>query len=213
MEEMRRKDPVKRACWIAGFLVSLMLIWSLALQLKNWSVSEDLKSVQMKLKTLEKDSTQVITNQVRTAEMNKKLAALQQMSTNRLLCASVLNAIQFAIPENMHLVRVRTKQDFEENPMIPMKKDGDRILQAFKPASTTEKIRLYLEGSISGPGPDEKLDLLKRGLRLDAYLKGPFTNETSLRLNSRATAPDLNDPGKTILNFTLEGVFPEITRQ
>lgn len=210
---MRRKDPVKLGCWIAGFLVALMLIWSLGLQLKSWSASEDLKSVQMRLKTLEKDSVLVITNQAKTAEMNKKLTALQQMSTNRLLCASVLNSIQFVIPENMHLIRVRTKQDFEDSPMIPMKKDGDRIIQAFKPATTIEKVRLYLEGSISGSGPDEKLDQLKRGLRFDAYLKGPFTNESSLRLNSRATAPDLNDPGKTILNFTLEGVFPDITRQ
>ena len=122
IEEMRRKDPVKLGCWIAGFLVALMLIWSLALQLKSWSASEDLKSVQMRLKTLEKDSVLVITNQTRTSEMNKKLAALHQMSTNRLLCASVLNAIQFAIPENTRLVRVRTKQDYEESPMIPILK-------------------------------------------------------------------------------------------
>ena len=33
-EEMRRRDPVKRALWVAALIVALMLVWSSYLQLR-----------------------------------------------------------------------------------------------------------------------------------------------------------------------------------
>jgi hypothetical protein len=211
-EELRRKDPVKRSGWIAGFLVSLVLLLSLYYQMKIWMASEDLKGVLASLKSLETKSSLVMTNQVRTAEMDKKLRALHQMSTNRFLCASLLNAVEYAIPDQVHILRLRTKQDYDEMPMIPLKKEGDKVLQPFKPATTVEKARIFIEGTITGSAQDDSIEKLKNGLRKDGYLKSSFANDNSLRLNNRAPMPDLNDPGKTILNFTLEGIFPEKTR-
>jgi len=41
-EEMRRKDPVKRAIWIGGFVVFLTLLAALTLQLKISRIRSDI---------------------------------------------------------------------------------------------------------------------------------------------------------------------------
>ena len=36
-EELRRRNPVKRALWIGGFIVALILLWSSTLQVQLMS--------------------------------------------------------------------------------------------------------------------------------------------------------------------------------
>src|ERR1041385_134277 len=98
-EDWRRRDPVKRALWVAALLVSLMLVWSSSLQLKAMMVSRDVSKAENLMKSFTNDFAQVIQNQRKTEEIRHKLASLQALAADRFLQANTLNALQQSIVE------------------------------------------------------------------------------------------------------------------
>src|SRR5262245_51495123 len=86
-EDLRRRDPVKRAMWIAALLVCLVLVWSSSLQLKAIVLSRQVSSDENKMKAFTNDFQQVIANQKKMQDVTHKLAALQELATNRFLQA------------------------------------------------------------------------------------------------------------------------------
>src|SRR2546428_9334509 len=111
-EEMRRRDPVKRALWVAALLVSLVLAWSSWLQLKAMMANQELTQVQAQMGAYTNEYQQVLTNQRKTDEIKQKLAALRQLSANRFLQASLLNALQQATVEDVQLIHFTTEQSY-----------------------------------------------------------------------------------------------------
>src|SRR5512133_552686 len=58
-EEARRRDPVKRALWVGGGLVALMVVWIVLLQLRLASAKAELNRYESKLQTVEEDSKEI----------------------------------------------------------------------------------------------------------------------------------------------------------
>ncbi|MEY2429371.1 MAG: hypothetical protein QOJ40_2256, partial [Verrucomicrobiota bacterium] len=112
IEDMRRRDPVKRAIWTGAILGSLMLVWSSSLQLKVMLASNEVGHVEGQMNTRKKDFQGVLDNQKKTEEIRQKLAALQQLTTNRFLQATLLNALQQATADDVQLVRIKTDQTY-----------------------------------------------------------------------------------------------------
>ncbi len=118
-EELRRKDPVKRGIWIAGFFVSLVLLWLLKLQCDIWFDQKDLTRINSRWTEIKANYAAVTNNVMKTAEINRKLVALDQLTTNRFLWAPVLNALQKCVVNNVQVLRFRgdqvyVKQDPQE---------------------------------------------------------------------------------------------------
>src|SRR2546421_1393588 len=95
-EELRRRDPVKRAFWAGGAVVVLMLLWVILLQAKVFAANSSVNRYTQEWKGIEKKYNQITTNQLNTGEMERRLAALQKLATNRFLWAPALNALQTA---------------------------------------------------------------------------------------------------------------------
>src|SRR6185436_6355141 len=94
-EEMRRKDPVKRAAWIGGFAVFLVLLCAATLQFKIIVAKSEISTLQRSWKGIEKQVTEINGHRNNARELEQKLSALNQFTTNRMLWAPALNALQY----------------------------------------------------------------------------------------------------------------------
>ena len=98
---MRRRDPVKRALWVAALLVSLMLVWSSSLQLKAMMVSRDVSKSENLMKSFTNDFAQVIQNQRKTAEIGISSPLFRNWPPIAFSRPTTLNALQQSIVEDV----------------------------------------------------------------------------------------------------------------
>ena len=80
-EDLRRRDPVKRAIFAGAFFVALALVWSSSLQLEAMIAKEDLTQVQAEIQARTNDWQNVLADQKKVSEAQAKLAALQQFAS------------------------------------------------------------------------------------------------------------------------------------
>src|ERR1700748_2611532 len=92
LEEVRRRDPVKRAIYAGVCVVVLVLVWSSSLQVKIMADNGRLSNLENKLNSQTNDYVRVLDNQKNLVDVNEKLTALNQIAANRYLEANVLDA-------------------------------------------------------------------------------------------------------------------------
>ena len=112
LEELRRRDPVKRAIQGAACVGLLLLAWAGSLQFEAMMAKVNLSRMETRLASHAKDFHQVLDNQKSLAEANQKLIALHQFSTNRFLQGSLLNAMQQAALADVQLTRFHCEQTY-----------------------------------------------------------------------------------------------------
>lgn len=209
-EESRRRDPVKRAIWIAALLTTAMLVWSSSLQLKGIMVTREIARAEVQMKAFTNDFQQVLQNQRKTDEVRQKLAALQQLSTNRFLQATALNALQQTMVDDVQLLHLKTEQVYSMTDLVKPRTNDNRVIPG-KPPTSTEKIVVSLEGSDCSPNPGDQVPKFKEAVATNAYFKEMTGKPNAVSLKT-LSPPDLAANGKRSVFFTLECRFPEITR-
>jgi hypothetical protein len=209
-EEARRRDPVKRAIWIGALLVALMLAWSSSLQLKAMLSKSSLSRVESQMNALTNDYRHVLNNQKMAADINHKLASLRQLTTNRFLNGTLLNALQKATHDDVQLVHLRVAQEYVVVEDAKARTNANRVTPG-KPGSATEKISLTLDCSDSSLNPGEQVLKFKELLANAEYFQMMLgKNEIILRNQS---APTVNpETGRSVVMFTLECRYPEMKR-
>jgi hypothetical protein len=213
LEELRRRDPIKRAIWGAGFLVALMLLWCILLQIAIMRDKGNLNGLEAQSKSRESNYQQVINNQKQLLATDQKRAALRQLATNRFLTANALNALQHTTVEDVQLVRLKVLQQYILNPEIKPKTNDDRIIP-LKPATVTEKITLMLDARDFSPRPGEQVNKLKEAVANTPYFQAVLgkTNDTNIKLTSLSSPQIGGESGKLHVLFSLECRYPEKTR-
>jgi hypothetical protein len=93
-EEARRKDPVKRALIIGGALVVLILVWTLSTFMQVKARRAELANLDTAFKQLDERARGVRTVQSEVGDFERRIASLDRYSTNRILWASMLDALQ-----------------------------------------------------------------------------------------------------------------------
>jgi len=205
IEELRRRDPVKRAIWVGVALVILALAWSSSLQLKAMIAKGELNRVAAQLGARTNEFQQVLGNQRKLADMYQKLSSLQQMATNRMLHGTLLNALQQTTLEDVQLMRLKTEEAYVYNEAIKPKTNANNRIIPGKPASVTEKIVVTFEAKDSAPNPGDQVNKLKQALSQSPYFKG-----TEVRLAN--LSPPVPTDSKPFVLFTLECRYPPKTR-
>ena len=210
-EELRRKDPVKRALLIAGVIVTGVAAWSGSLQFSTIQAKRQLNGLEAKWKTLEKDYQAAVDVKRRSLDADTKLAALQQLTTNRFLWGSALNALQQSLAglEDVQVVRLRTEQSYlnsEDNKGRGKKSDSkDRV-------TATEKVVITLEAIDSSTPPGSQVSRFKETLAAVPWFRSNLQKTNSVLLNS-LSAPQASPFGKSsFVTFTLNCYFPEKVR-
>ena len=206
LEETRRKDPVKRAIWIGGFVVFTVLLWSATLQFKIIVARSEVSSTNLKWKDIEKQVTEVNDHRNRTRELESKLSAISQFTTNRVLWARTLDALQQTPVEGVQLVRFRSEQSFQVN-------EGGKPAAgaAPKPSTVTEKVVLTLEGKDYSVVPGEQVPRYKQSLVSVPTLASVLQKTNTVQLTSQS-APQ-SELGRSFVAFGLQLFFEQKERR
>lgn len=206
-EEMRRKDPVKRAIWIGGFAVFLVLLCSATLQFKIIVAKSEASSLNGSWKQIEKQVKDVTDHRARTRELTQKLAALDQFTTNRMLWATALDALQRTPVEGVELFRIQTQQTFTPHEGAPAVEGKS----ALKHATATERVVLTVEGRDYSAQAGSQVPRFKQALAAAPYFESALQKSNTIQLTSQ-TAPQ-SDAGRAYVGFGFKLFFEEKERR
>ena len=212
LEEMRRRDPVKRAIWIATLIICLMLVWSSFLQLKTTLASSDLSRVENQMNARTNAYKQVLDEQRRNLEIGERVGELRKLSANRLLYGNLLNALQHTTVDDVQLLRLRIDQSYSQTAFVKRSTNDDNVIFPGKPATATEHIVLTLEASDSSPNPGDQIGKFKQALATNPYFQKMLAKTNGITLKN-LSAPQLSPGnGSVSVLFTIECRYPQITR-
>jgi hypothetical protein len=208
-EDMRRRDPVKRSIYIGVFLVALSLVWYSSTWLEYKMVQQKYTQIEEQMQSNTNDFIRVQSDLKKITDGQKRLAALQQLSTNRFLQGTLLNALQQIYVPNVQLTRMKIDQSFTYKEGTPAQTNGYGVV-AGRPAVSTERTMLTLDARDSSANPGDQVNRYK-----DAVIKlGYFS--TSLATNgvrlANLSPPQVSWNSKPFVQFTLECRFPDKTR-
>ena len=208
----RRRDPVKRAVWLAALAIVLVLVWSSSLQFKAILLQSDVSRLESQINARNNEYKGVLDNQNRIADTKRKLEALQRLTANRLLKGTLLNALQQTTVDDIQLLRLRVEQLYSSVEATKARTNEQGVVISGKPATSTERILLTLEGADSSVNPGDQLNKYKDALGTNAYFKEVLLRTNGISL--RNLAPPQLSPltGKRSVIFTLECRYPEKTR-
>jgi hypothetical protein len=205
-EEMRRKDPVKRAVWIGGFIVFLVLLCAMTLQFKIIVAKSEVSGLQRSWKGIEKQVTEINDHRNNGRELEQKLSALNQFTTNRMLWAPALNAFQYTPVDGVQLVRVHAEQTFTVNGDAKPGPDGKP-----RAASVTEKTVVSVDGRDFSARPGDQVPRFKQSLASNNYFESALQKTNKIQLTSQ-TAPQF-ELGRSFVGFELKMFFEEKERR
>ncbi|HVV71491.1 MAG TPA: hypothetical protein VHI52_08340 [Verrucomicrobiae bacterium] len=210
LEEMRRRDPVKRSIWVGVFLVCVMFAWWSSVWAKSLWARTELNHLEGQLASRTNDFQQVLDNQRKLNETINKLTALQEMATNRLLYGTLLNALQRTTVDDVQLLRFRADQNYFVNDEVKAKTNANGRITPGRPATVTERTVVTLDARDSGSNPGDQVNKFKRAVGSSEYFLAALGGSNEVRLTS-LSPPQFLD-GKPSVQFTLECRYPEKTR-
>ncbi|MBI3882275.1 MAG: hypothetical protein HY301_19735 [Verrucomicrobia bacterium] len=204
LEEERRRDPVKRAIWIAGFLVAIMLGWVTILQLQIMNAGSTLVRTAGNLKVVEAKSRNATAALRKTADMEQKLIALRGLAANRFLWGSTLNSLQHTIAADIQMVRIKGEQSVS----LPAVTPGAAKLA--RPTGPVERLVLQIDAKDFAPATELNHNKLISELVSTKAFAEQLRKKDPVTLKERLPSqPDPADPGRNYIPFTIECRFLE----
>jgi hypothetical protein len=211
-EEERRRDPVKRALWVAGLLIALILTWSSLLQLRITLAKSEVIRIEGKINAQTNEYQLVLENNNKVADIDKRIDALQRLSTNRLLVGTLLGAMQKTTVDDVQLLRLKVDQAYTSVEGSKATTNSQNVLIPGKPATQTEKVLLTLDGMDSSAKEGDGFYKYKDALTNNPYLKQMLVKTNGINLKSLSPPTIAAASGKPSVNFTLECRYPDKTR-
>ncbi|HEY0456553.1 MAG TPA: hypothetical protein VGE41_09265 [Verrucomicrobiae bacterium] len=207
-EEMRRKDPVKRALLAAIVIVAVFLVWSSMLQLNLIRSKAELGHLESSWKNIEKKYTVAVDLHRKAKEAEEKITALQQMSTNRFLWGNVLNAFQMTLGgvENIQVSRLRADQTY----IISEEAHKPNEKPTHGPTST-ERITLLIDAQDYSPQIGGQVNHYKANIATEPFFQSNLNKTNGVLLLSQS--PPLVDGRRgSYVKFSLQCSFTEKVR-
>lgn len=210
--DLRRRDPVKRALWVAALVISGILAWSSFLQLRFTLASSEVTGLEAQTGARTNEFRQVLDNQKKTVEIDGKLRVLRQLAASRFLNGTLLNALQQSTVEDAELIRLRVDQLYTTVEGTKTRTNDDNVVIKGRPPVTTEKIVLNLEGMDLLPSAGDQVNRFKSVLTSNAYFKDMLTRTNPVNLKSLSPPQVAPVTGKPCVTFNLECRYPENSR-
>ena len=218
-EEARRKDPVKRSILGGVVLVVCLLAWSLILQFQVMRSNAEFSGVQGRWQSIEVAYKSVVEHRQQLLDIQSKLVALQQLTTNRFLWGSALDDLQHILAKtegNVTVTRLRGDQTFSQQVEFKPKTPKEGVARA---AAIVEKIQLTVDARDWSAQAGDLVPRLKVALATPRQVgtNAPtFTNQVAL-LSISAPQNERGEKevtaGNAFVTFTLQSTYPERVRQ
>jgi hypothetical protein len=107
LEDLRRRDPVKRVILAGIISVILVLFWSSLLLFNTMITKSDLNRLEGDLYSRTNDNHQILESKNKLVEHKHKLNELHRLTTNRFLNGNLLEALQKNTVDNVQLMRLK----------------------------------------------------------------------------------------------------------
>jgi hypothetical protein len=212
LEDLRRRDPVKRTLLVGIGAVALILVWITSLMVAKITSKGELASLEQRIQSSSKDYSQVLDNQKNLVEGHQKLTALSQLSTNRFLIGNVLDALQKSTVANVQLTRFKIDQSYALTEATKTSTNDAGTTVAGKPATAIEHTTLTLIARDNSTVPGDSIGRFQSALSRNPFFHSLISNRTNdFRLTTSLT-PQSDPDGKTFVAFTLEAHLPDKTR-
>lgn len=209
-EDLRRRDPVKRAIFIGVSLVVVSLVWSGTVEVSAVLAKERFAGVQASINARTNAYQHVESDRKKIGTIQFKLAALQNLQTNRFLQGSLLDALQHATVDGVQLTRLRVDQACILTEGTESQTNGDRVI-AGRPATVKERIIAHLDARDFSANPGDQVNKFKDAIAKQAYFQAMLDKTNGVQLANPPSAPQ-TDAGKPYVIFTLDCRYPEVTR-
>jgi len=206
VEELRRRDPVKRAIWGGGILVGLLLAYSVFLLAATVKAKAQLSKLDAEKASHKQEADRVKADQKKLADVNFKLAKLLELSTNRFLNGTLLNTLQQTTVEDVQLIHFKAEQKYTLTPETPTQTNDEKVIKG-KPATVKEQITLIFGAKDSSPTAGEQVDKYKAALSNCTLFQRALSKTNQISLVDYG--PKV--PGQP-LPFTLQFRYPDKTR-
>jgi hypothetical protein len=208
-EEMRRKNPVKLGIWVGSFLVALVLLWILKLQLDIRISENHYKSIEQSWKDDNAKYASVTNNMAKIAELERKLAALDRLETNRFFWAPVLNALQQTMIENIQVTRLTGAQRYtREEPKVIGSGSTKKII----PGDVAEGVTLTIDAKDFNPKAQNYNKFKETLCNFDFFVKNLGRRDGFVLETVSTPAVDPLDASKQSVVFKVVGKYPEVRR-
>jgi hypothetical protein len=210
-EEQRRRDPVKRAIWVAALLIVLMLGWSSSLQLKGLMAKQELGKIAGKMNACTNEYRKVIEGKARIADINRRLIALHSLATNRFLNGNLMNALQQTVIDDIQLSLVKVEQTYTLVEATKPKTNANIVIPG-KPATTTERIIITMDGADASAIAGDQVTKFKEMLGKHPYFQSILGHTNQVSLKSLSAPTPQPETGRAVVLFSLESRLPPKTR-
>jgi hypothetical protein len=207
-EDMRRRDPVKRAIWICGFVVILVGLWIAKVQMDIIFENSRLKDIDSEWVAKKDKYAAVTNNQARIGDITRKLTALENLSTNRFLWGNVLNALQQTVVDQVQVMRVVGSQTLTQEEAQTI---GTGANKKTIPPAAVERIMLTIDAKDLNPNVHNYVAYENKLSNFEFFLKhlgrrDGFTMDAPLG----AVTTDPMDSNSVFQSFTLDSHFPDV---
>jgi hypothetical protein len=209
-EDLRRRDPVKRAIYGGVFFIVLALVWSSSLQLAVVISKNDLAQVQSEITARTNAWQNVLADQKKVFSARAKIESLQKLTSSRFLQGNFLNALQQLDLTGVQLTRARVDQSYFNVQGVPNQTNNNHVILGH-PASTTEKIVVSLDAKDISASPGDQVNKFKEAVAGQAYFKSILNKTNGVQLVS-LSPPQNGSDGRPYVLFTLECDLPEQMR-
>ena len=192
-EELRRRDPVKRAIFLGASLIALMLIWGGMGQINISLAKGSLTGEQTAIDAHNTEYTNVVANLNKIAVAKNKLTALQKLQASRFLQGNLLNALQQTTVDGVQLTRMRIEQSYFLTEGTPSQTNDIRVIQG-RPGTSRERIVLTLDARDYSANPGDQVNNFKQAIAGQSYFKTVLDKTNSVELvgvPSLQTVPDV----------------------
>ncbi len=208
-EELRRRDPEKRANFLGAFLVALALVWFSSTWLTYMLAKQKLNQVQADIQAHTNAYTQEKINLAKISEIQHRIDSLQQLSAARFLQGNMMNALQQTYVPNVQLTRLRIEQSYSASAAVAAKTNSFGVIPG-KPPAVTEHIVLTLDAKDFSPNPGDQVNHYKDALLKQDFFKSNLDTVSGVRLASLSALQTPLD-SKPFVLFTLECRFLDKT--
>ena len=209
-EEMRRRDPVKRAIYLGVLLVVFSLVWFSSALLETMLAKRGYNTIQLEIQSKSNDCVVVKSNLKKIADSQQRLDALDRLSAGRFLQGNLMNALQQIYVPNVQLMRLRIEQSYTSQGGAASITNAFGVVAGHPPLAT-ERILLTLDAKDSSPNPGDMVNRFKDNLMQSGYFKSCLASNNAVRL-SGLTPPQNSFDSKPYVIFTLECRYQDKTR-
>jgi len=210
VEDLRRRDPIKRVICGGLLLVALMLVWWSWLQLRVMVAHADLSQIEGQIQSHTNAYQVVLVNQRKIAGAKDNLFALKKLTTDRFLQGNLLNALQEATVPGVQLTRLRVDQTYVATEGTAAQASSTRIALGH-PGTVKEKIVVTLDARDYSSSPGDQVNKFKDAISRQPYFQAELDKTNGVRLTN-LSPPQVGPDGKPSVMFTLECIYPSQTR-